>query len=108
MKKKIRLTESQLNRVIRKSIKKALNEGSYSTEVYSKWLDMEYVAVVLDIVFAIVWSIVVRNDFIYKRMAMSVWIGVLVLSFGYLIYCVKKSQYYCGLTWEERTNGITV
>lgn len=76
--------------------------------LYSKWLDMEYVAVVLNIVCAIVWSIVVRNDFIYKRMAMSVWIGVLVLSFGYLIYCVKKSQYYCGLTWEERTNGITV
>ena len=41
MKKKIRLTESQLNRVIRKSIKKALNEGSYNTEVYRKWLDIK-------------------------------------------------------------------
>ena len=56
MKKKIRLTESQLNRVIRKSIKKALNEDSHSTEVYGKWLDIKN-AIGADAMLDEIWNI---------------------------------------------------
>jgi hypothetical protein len=41
MKRRIRLTESDLHRIIRKQVKMALNEGSASQEVYNKWLDIQ-------------------------------------------------------------------
>lgn len=41
MKRRIRLTEGDLHRIIRKQVKRALNEGSASQEVYNKWLDIQ-------------------------------------------------------------------
>lgn len=37
MKKRITLTESDLHKIIKKYVKKALTEGSTSNEVYNKW-----------------------------------------------------------------------
>lgn len=76
--------------------------------LYSKWHDIGYVAVFLNLVCIVVWSAIAGNDFIYQKIAMPIWIGMIVLSFGYLVYCVQKSQRYCELIWGGQVNGITI
>lgn len=76
--------------------------------LYSRWNALEYMAVFLNTICILVWSAVAGTEFIYQKIAMPLWIGLIVLSFGYLVYCVQRSQYYCELIWEDRTNGITI
>ena len=44
MKRTIRLTEGDLHRIIKNQVKRVLNEGSPSQDVYNKWEDIkEYI-----------------------------------------------------------------
>lgn len=74
----------------------------------SKGFDMEYVAVCLSMAFIIVWSIIVANDVIYHVIVEPLWLVLVLVSFVYQIFCVRKSQYDCELVWEDRTNGIRI
>ena len=76
--------------------------------LYSKWNDMEYIAVFLSIVCIFIWSFIVSSDFIYQKISMPLWIGLLIISCIYLVYCIHKSHYDCEIYWEEIANGITI
>lgn len=76
--------------------------------LYSKWQEMEYIAVFLSTACIFAWSLIVSTDFIYERISMPVWIGLLLLSFVYLIYCIWKSQCNCEINWEGKANGTAI
>lgn len=76
--------------------------------LYSKWNDIEYIAVFLCMVCIVVWSLIVSTDSIYKRISMPVWIGLLMISFGYLVFCVHRAQCNYGINWEVKTSGTTI
>ena len=76
--------------------------------LYSKWQEMEYIAVFLSTACIFAWSLIVSSDFIYERISMTVWIGLLLLSFIYLIYCIWKSQCNCEINWEGKANGTAI
>lgn len=76
--------------------------------LYSKGHDIEYIAAFLNVICVSVWSVIAGTEFIYQRIAVPLWIGLIMLSFGYLVYCIRRSQRYCELIGEEQTNGITI
>ena len=76
--------------------------------LYSKWQELEYIAVFLSTACIFAWSMIVSTDFIYERISMTVWIGLLLLSFIYLIYCIWKSQCNCEINWEGKANGTAI
>lgn len=76
--------------------------------LYSKWQELEYIAVFLSTTCIFAWSMIVSTDFIYERISMTVWIGLLLLSFIYLIYCIWKSQCNCEINWEGKANGTAI
>lgn len=61
---------------------------------------LEYVSAVLCVVWNVIWMTVVANEAVYDRVAEPVWIGIILLSFGYLILCIKKSLLNCETVWE--------
>ncbi len=61
---------------------------------------MEYASVALCVVWNVVWLTVVANDVVYGKVAEPVWIGLILLSFGYLILCIRKSLLDCETVWE--------
>ena len=73
-----------------------------------KGFDMEYVSVCLSMAFVIVWSMIVANDVIYYAIVEPLWLVLILISFGYLVFCVRKSQQDYELVWEDRTNGIRI
>ena len=76
--------------------------------LYSKWNDMEYIAVFLSTVCILIWSLIVSSDAVYQRVSMPIWIGLLIISFGYLVFCIHKSQCNCEINWEVKSSGTTV
>ena len=76
--------------------------------LYSKWQELEYIAVFLSTACIFAWSLIVSTDFIYERISMPLWIGLLLLSFIYLIYCIWKSQCNCEINWEGKANGTAI
>lgn len=76
--------------------------------LYSKWSESEYIAVFLSIVCILIWTLIVSNDAVYQRISMPVWAGLLAISFGYLIFCVRRSQCSCEINWEVKSSGTAV
>lgn len=66
----------------------------------SKWKGMEYATSVLCVIWNVVWMAVVTNDVVYSRVAEPVWMGVILLTLGYLILCIRKSLLDCEIVWE--------
>lgn len=61
---------------------------------------MEYAAAATCMVWNIIWLAVVANDAVYDRIAGPVWIGLILLFFGYLVFCIRKSLFNCEMVWE--------
>lgn len=61
---------------------------------------MEYTAAVLCMVWSVVWLAVIANDAVYDRISEPVWIGLIALFFGYLVFCIRKSLVNCEILWE--------
>lgn len=76
--------------------------------LYSKWEKSEYVAVLLCLVWVAVWMMIVANDAIYQKIAVPVWCGMLVLTFAYFIFCVRKSLVFDEKILEDCTYGVRV
>lgn len=76
--------------------------------LYSKWNDMEYIAVFLSIACIFIWTLIVSTDSIYQRISMPIWGSLLIISFGYLIFCVHKSQCNCEINWEVKSSGTAI
>lgn len=74
--------------------------------LYSRRGEMEYVALLISGIWMGIWTAIVLHDEIYQRIVEPVWLSLLLLSFGYLVFCVKKSQRNCENGWEEVIDGI--
>lgn len=59
--------------------------------LYSGWEKSEYVAVLLCLIWVAVWMMIVVNDVIYQKIATPIWATILIFTFAYFIFCVKKS-----------------
>lgn len=67
---------------------------------------MEYVALLVSGVWMGIWTAIVMHDEIYQSVVEPVWLGLLLLSFGYFAFCVKKSQWNYENGWEALIDGI--
>ena len=76
--------------------------------LYSRWERSEYVAVLLCLLWVAVWTMIVVNDAVYQRIASPVWKAMLLLTFVYVVYCVRKSLTFDEKMLEDYTNGIRV
>lgn len=76
--------------------------------LYSKWMESEYIAVFVSMVWIVVWSAIVTHDSIYQIIAEPVWIGFVILSSGYLVFLIQKSQLIGGNIWRDDIDGINV
>ena len=76
--------------------------------LYSRWSEMEYIAVLLSMLCVILWTVIVTNDFIYRNISMPVWAALILVSFVYLVYCIRKSQCNCETVWEGKANETAV
>ena len=76
--------------------------------LYSRWERSEYVAVMLCLLWVAVWTMIVVNDAVYQRIASPVWKAMLVLTFVYVVYCVRKSFTFDEKMLEDYTNEIRV
>ena len=61
---------------------------------------LEYVTAVMCGMWNVVWLAMVANDTVYDRFAEPVWMGLILLSCGYLIFCIQKSLMDCEKVWE--------
>lgn len=76
--------------------------------LYSRWERSEYVAVMLCLLWVAVWTMIVVNDAVYQRIASPVWKAMLLLTFVYVVYCVRKSLTFDEKMLEDYTNEIRV
>lgn len=76
--------------------------------LYSKCPESEYIAVFGSMVWITIWTAVVVNNSLYYAIAKPVWIGLVMLSFGYLVFLIKKSQMNCEKIWRVYTDGIKI
>ncbi len=74
--------------------------------LYSRKGEMEYVTLLLSGIWMVIWAAIVVRDEIYQSIAEPAWIGILLLSFGFLAYCIRRSQKTCENGWEEYVDGI--
>jgi hypothetical protein len=63
----------------------------------SKGAETEYIAVFVSVVWIVIWSAITMHDSIYHMIAEPIWLGLVLLTFGYLIFCVRKSQFNCDI-----------
>lgn len=61
---------------------------------------MEYTAAAMCMVWSVVWLTVTANNALYDRIAVPVWCGVILLFFGYLVFCIQKSLSSSEMVWE--------
>ena len=61
---------------------------------------MEYTAAALCIICSLVWLTVMVNNAFYERIAVPVWIGLILLFLGYLIFCIQKSLFCSEMVWD--------
>lgn len=61
---------------------------------------MDYTAAAMCMVWSLVWLTVTVNNRLYERIAVPVWGGVILLFFGYLVFCVQKSLSCSERVWE--------
>ncbi len=62
--------------------------------------EMEYVAAAMCMAWSVIWTIVVANNTVYDMIAGPVWMGLILLSFGYLIFCIRKLLFSGEMLWE--------
>lgn len=74
--------------------------------LYSKQEDSEYLAIFLCLVWSGIWLIIVANDVIYQKIAGSLLGAFTVLSFVYLIFCIRRSLRFDEKILEGYYDGI--
>lgn len=72
----------------------------------NKGIDTEYTAVFTSVMWILIWSVIVTQDSLYQKIAEPVWLACSLLSFGFLIYFIRKSWLVCEEVWEEHRYGI--
>lgn len=76
--------------------------------LYSRWSESEYLAVFFCLVWVGVWTMFVTNDAVYQRIAAPVWAVMLVTTFAYFIFCVRRSLAFDEKILEGNRDGIRI
>ena len=76
--------------------------------LYSKWEKSEYLAMLLCLVWIGVWMMIVSNDFLYKKIAMPVWGMMILLTFAYCAFCVKRSLQFYEKMFERCADEVRI
>ena len=71
--------------------------------LYSKRADSQIVALLLCIVWTVVWIQIALNEAIYEVISVPIWIALLSLSFFYMGYSIWKGQKQCIKNWGVKT-----
>lgn len=66
----------------------------------SRRSEVEYAAVIVCTAWAVVWLMILGQDWFYNRIATPIWAALLVCSFVYLVWCVRRAQKDCESIWE--------
>lgn len=66
----------------------------------SRRAEIEYAAGLICVLWAVVWLMILGQDRFYERIATPVWAALLVCSFVYLVWCVRRAQKDCESIWE--------
>lgn len=70
--------------------------------LYSRSFGSELFAVLLCILWAVVWMQIILWEQIYNAISVPMWCGMLVLSGLYLGYCIAKGQKQWNQIWERK------
>lgn len=70
---------------------------------YSNKVMSETVALLLCMIWAVVWMQIVLYDAVYKLISTPLWIVMLAFSVLYLVYIIRKGQKQCMEIWEVKT-----
>ena len=68
--------------------------------LYCRRSESEYLAAAGCFSFMILWIFIISNQTIYQKISGPVWGVALIVSIGYLIYVVKRSQSFYGEIYE--------
>lgn len=66
----------------------------------NRYLNSEYMAILLSVVWSGCWMLIVGNEWIYQAIALPTWIGMWLFAIFVLIVCVIRSQRICERYWE--------
>lgn len=72
---------------------RSLYGGSNSSEAFS---------ILLCSVWSGLWVLVISNESLYNAISVPVWTGMLILSFAYLVYTIRRGQKTIFKTWEAK------
>ncbi|MCM1498248.1 MAG: hypothetical protein NC124_07245 [Clostridium sp.] len=70
--------------------------------LYSRWINSEYLAVALSLLWSAVWGWTVLKEALYSVVIMPVWWGILFASMGYLLFTVYQLLKKCENYWEVK------
>lgn len=76
--------------------------------LYSRWEKSEYIAVLSYLAWVGVWMMIVANDAIYQKIVSPVWAAMLILTFAYFVFCVRKSLMFDEKMLEDYIYGIRI
>lgn len=68
--------------------------------LYCKRSESEYLAAAGCFLFMILWIFMISKQMIYQKISGHVWCAVLIISIGYLIYVIQRSQNFYEKIYE--------
>lgn len=68
--------------------------------LYSRWVNSEYLAMALSLLWSVVWGWVVFNEMLYESLAMPIWAGLFIMSIVYLLFVIWQVFKKCENYWE--------
>ena len=74
--------------------------------LYSRWGEAEYIAVLCSLLWIGLWLGIVMNDVVYEKIVLPAGAGLILFSFVYVGFCVKKSLQFDEKSLEGYADGI--
>lgn len=68
--------------------------------LYSRWVNSEYLAIALSLLWSAVWGWVVLNEVLYNALAVPIWAVLFLVSAAYLLFVVCQVFKKCENYWE--------
>jgi hypothetical protein len=60
----------------------------------------EYIALLLCVAWTSIWLLILQNEHIYNTFVLPIWVGLLLISFVYLVHCIRKACKNYEMNWE--------
>lgn len=68
--------------------------------LYSRWVNSEYLAVALSLLWSVVWGGIVLKEAVYSAVMVPIWWGILLASAAYMLFTVYQMIRKCENYWE--------